>query len=149
AGPIVIASRRKGRRAILGVKAGAKLGRIKIRRGYAKVTRRLPNKWVDATRRARAKRGVPIGARRFGRVRSRHVHHGAPGDRDLDGIPDALDIDDNGNLVLDNFERSKAARAAQARDVLGLFSALNLFMDQTVNANAAALTQAQMDATLA
>ncbi len=155
AGPIVIARKRKGRLAILGVKAGARLGRVKLHRGYATLARRLRRKWVDTRRRSRARHGIPIGARRFGRVRSRRTHRGAPGDRDLDGIPNALDIDDDGDLVLDNFERRGRAGAAQsgctppcAAD-LGLASQLELRLEESVNANAGALSLQDLDARLA
>src|SRR5437867_3990827 len=73
AGPIVVAKKKKGKSAILGVKAGAKLGKVKVKRGkgFAKVKRKPPKKFVDAKRKARAKKGVPIGAGKFGRVRSK------------------------------------------------------------------------------
>lgn len=79
-GPVVV--RRKGRRAIVGVRAGARLGRIDVRRGYARPVRRLPGRWVDPTQTVRARHGVPIGARVFGRVRSK------PGDTEIPGDPD-------------------------------------------------------------
>ena len=44
AGPVVIGREKKGRVAIVGVKAGAKLGRIKIGRGYARLAKRLGKK---------------------------------------------------------------------------------------------------------
>jgi hypothetical protein len=150
AGPIVVGKAKKGKRAIVGVRAGAKLGKVKVKRrkGYAKLKRNLPKKFVDPKRQARAKKGVPIGAGNFGRVRSKHTKGGVPGDRDLDGIPDALDVDDNGNLILDNFERSTGARASQAANEFGLSSGFSLFIEQTVNANAAALTRQDIDAAL-
>jgi hypothetical protein len=137
AGPVVIASKRKGRRAILGVRAGARLGGIKIGRGYARVKKRLRRKWVDRSRTARARKGVPIGARVFGRVRSRPPRNPVPGDRDFDGIPDPLDIDDDGDLILDDVDRSRAARAAQeVFDSPFLHHFLELSLANTVNANA-------------
>src|SRR5207247_8621868 len=91
AGPIVVGG--GGKRAIVGAKAGAKLGTIDVRRGYAKVSRRLPRRSLDASRSARAKHGVPIGAGVFGRVRSRPPRRsgrtGLGQDLDLDGIPNA------------------------------------------------------------
>jgi hypothetical protein len=47
AGPIVVKRRKKGRVAILGVRAGARLGRVRIRRGYAIVAKRLPRRRID------------------------------------------------------------------------------------------------------
>lgn len=117
-GPIVLATAKHGKRALVGVSAGAKLGVITIKgsNGYSKVKRKPPKRFIDPDRYARARHGVPIGARKFGRVRSKHTHGGVPGDLDLDGIPDALDIDDDGDLVLDNFDRhrSTAKRGAPA-----------------------------------
>jgi hypothetical protein len=159
AGPILIGRKKKGRRTILGIKAGARLGRIKVRRGYARVVGRLPTKWVDKKRWARARRGVPIGAGNFGFVRAKPRRAAVQGDLDLDGIPDPLDVDDNGNLILDNFELGRRAATAEtassgdpcaapcAPDV-GLASILTLRIDQTVNANAAALTVEDIDAAL-
>lgn len=157
AGPIVVG--RKGKRAIVGVRPGAKLGRVRVnrRKGYARVSKRLRRRWLDASLIARARRGVPIGAGVFGRVRSRPAGGGAPGDRDLDGISGALDIDDDGDLLLDNFERStNQARAAQAGESPGapiyLDAQLNLPLSATVNANArpsgSPLTVGDIDAAL-
>ncbi|MEK6276855.1 MAG: hypothetical protein AABM29_02425 [Actinomycetota bacterium] len=150
AGPIVIGIKKKGKRAILGVKAGARLGKVKIkaRKGYAKLKRKLSKTLVDVKRKARAKNGVPIGAGRFGRVRSRHTHGGAPGDRDLDGIPDSLDIDDDGDLILDDIDRSSGARASQTSNEIGVSSSLGLDLSETVNANAAAVSDGDVDSAL-
>ncbi|MEK6276849.1 MAG: hypothetical protein AABM29_02395 [Actinomycetota bacterium] len=150
AGPIVIAKKKKGKRAILGVKAGAKLGKVKVkaRKGYAKVKRKLAKEFIDAKRRARAKKGVPIGAGKFGRVRSKKTGGGAPGDRDLDGVPAPLDIDDDGDLILDNLDRSTAARASQqVLDNALLHSALNRSLPESTNANAGSTDQ-QIEAAL-
>ncbi|MEX2196548.1 MAG: hypothetical protein WD844_14800 [Thermoleophilaceae bacterium] len=135
AGPIVVGRASRGRRAIVGVRSGAQLGRIGVRRGYARVSRRVRRKWIDPTRSARARRGVPIGAGKFGRVRSRPPRERIPGDVDFDGVPDSIDIDDDGDLVLDDVDRSTAARAAQALPPFHVFSDLTLFLEQTVNAN--------------
>jgi hypothetical protein len=152
AGPIVVGREKAGKRAILGVNAGANLGRIEVnaRKGYAKVKRRLPKKLIDTSRHARAKKGVPIGAGKFGRVLSRKTKGGAPGDLDVDGVSDPLDIDDDGDRILDSNDRntggSSRARASQAASEFHAFTRLTLTLDQTVNANAAALTDAQIDA---
>ena len=148
AGPVVVGKRRGGRRAIVGVLAGAKLGRISVRKGFARA--RPPRKWRDARRYARAKRGIPIGARRFGHVKSRKAHGGVPGDRDLDGIPNPLDIDDDGDRVLDNLDHSRRAGASQFH-ASGAFLLGPTFMGdlpQTANANAPGLSDAQVEAAL-
>jgi hypothetical protein len=151
AGPIVV-DRDGRRRAIMGVKAGAKLGRVQVngRKGFAKVSGELPEELLDEKRFARAKKGVPIGAGNFGRVRSSRTRGGAPGDRDLDGVPDTLDIDDDGDLVLDNVDTRPAnqARVAQAESGFGIRSVLAAPFWDTTNANATALTTDDIDATL-
>jgi hypothetical protein len=194
AGPIVVRRERRGRRAILGVRAGASLGRIRVRRGYAILAKRLRKRSIDASAWAQARRGVPLGARRFGRVRSRHgiaarkrvrtlrrklsrvrrklrrtrstrrrsllrrqirtltrrVRQAqAPrSDPDLDGIPDPLDIDDDGDLTLDNLDRSPGAQAAQAESGFGIHSDLGLPIYDTANANAPGSTEGEIEATL-
>ncbi|MGH2838953.1 MAG: hypothetical protein ACRDJY_11495, partial [Thermoleophilaceae bacterium] len=137
AGPIVVARKKKGKRAVLGVLPGAKLGVIKIRRGYAKLANPLHEKWVDASRLARARKGVPIGARVFGRVRSRPPRNAIPGDLDFDGVADQLDIDDDGDLILDDVDRSSTARASQQFIEGPEFqNSLELSLSDTVNAHA-------------
>ena len=70
AGPIVVGYQ-KGK-AIVGVRAGAKLGTIKVltSKGYARVAKTVRSKWLDAKRTALVKKKVPIGnGRNFGFVR--------------------------------------------------------------------------------
>jgi hypothetical protein len=150
AGPIAVGKRKKGKRAILGVKAGARLGKVKVkpRKGYAKVKRKLAKRFVDAKRKARAKKGVPIGAGKFGRVRSKRAGGGSPGDRDLDGVPDVFDIDDDGDLTLDDLDPSTAARTSQAANEFELHSVLALPPEEVVNANAATLGPADINEAL-
>jgi hypothetical protein len=140
AGPVVIDRAKRGKRAILGVRAGARLGKIKIRRGWARVTHRVADEWIDTSRRARARKGVPLGAGNFGFVRSQG-YGSSPGDRDRDGIPDAIDIAAGGGLVLNRLERAQRGRTAQGSSCCpAVLSALLLQLDQTVNANAATLS---------
>jgi hypothetical protein len=125
-GPIVLGGREHGKRAVVGVWAGAKLGLIKVRaaRGYAKVSH--PRKSaIDARRQARARRGIPIGAGKFGLVRSKPPKHPSRSDLDFDGVPDSLDIDIDGDLVLDDYDRQtngkRTSRRARAAAVGGTF----------------------------
>ena len=98
-GPVVVAGR--GSSVTLGVRPGANLGRIELRRGYARVVRRLPPKDVDRRVTASARRGVPLGASSRGWVRARARGPYGPGrDPDRDGIPDRFDVSDNGVLTL-------------------------------------------------
>lgn len=98
-------------RAVLGVRAGQRLGAVAIQAaGYAR-TRALGDRaWT-----VHATGGVPLAAGNLGLVRSPASGGAALRDRDLDGAPDALDVDDDGDLVLDDYDTSSAtARAAQA-----------------------------------
>jgi hypothetical protein len=150
AGPVVV--RRVKKKAILGVRPGARLGKVRVRRGYARVKKRLGEESVDTGVLARAKRGVPIGARRFGRVRSRKARNRGFGDRDLDGIPDVLDVDDDGDLILDRADTSTPSRSARTSqgpgEYFGFFSRLTLYLNDTANANASSLSTQQVDAAL-
>ena len=134
AGPIVVGQAKNGRRAIVGVKRGAQLGEVAVkpRKGYARA-RGIDPKKVDAKRRARARGGVPIGAGKFGFVRSRPLRPTSPGDRDADGIADPLDIDVNGNRIVDRYEgRTLATTAAEFTDIYVMVVGINA--DETVRA---------------
>lgn len=160
AGPVVIErAGKRGKRAILGLEAGSKLGKVKVRDGYAKLKEELPREDQDRTRKALANKGVPIGAAVFGRVVAAAT--GAPGpgrDQDLDGIPGALDIDDDGDLVLDNLDgptpspgmtSATAARGTPSpHDLFDIHSGLDLPIYDTANANAPGLTGANIEAAL-
>lgn len=117
AGPIVVGYK-KGK-AIVGVRAGAKLGLIKVLpgKGYARVKKTVRAKWLDATRVALVKKQVPIGnGRNFGFVKSSR-HNGASGnggDTDFDGVPNILDSAASGSRVLNSLAASSAAPAARA-----------------------------------
>ena len=147
AGPVVLGRRKDGRRALVVVRAGARLGAIRVRRGYATVTKRPAARRVDQDAVVRARRGKPIGAGRFGRVRSRRVTAPLTADRDIDGVPDVLDVDDDGDLILDKVDRS-ATRAAQAEERFDFHTRVTLTIDQTANANAAGLSGERMDTAL-
>lgn len=145
AGPIVVG--RKDKRAIVGVRAGAKLGTVEVLEGYARTAKELPGKRVDSARTARARKGVPIGAGVFGRVRATPKRGVVAGDLDIDGIPDRLDIDDDGDKVLDKLDRSTRTRASQSpghQDPFDLASALGAVpLEWTANVNAGS-TDAQI-----
>ena len=113
-GPLV--AKGKGGRVVVGVRAGAKLGKIRILEGYARPVRQPPRKSLDAGRTAVARKGVPIGVGRRGLVRARGHGGVGPGhDRDGDGIPGAFDVDDDGDLVLDVKERKARFDHSQKR----------------------------------
>lgn len=154
AGPIVVAEATAGEEAIVGVRAGAKLGRINVdpANGYATVARRLPRKYVDLKRTASAENGVPIGAGNLGRVLVGEPN-GPSSDLDLDGVPAPLDVDDDGDVILDPFDRDPGASAAYAAKVapdvvVAGRSLLNLDLPEIVNANAPGLSERQVEAAL-
>ena len=151
AGPVVVGKR--GKRAVVGVKAGAKLGTVKVHGSYGRVTKRLPKKHLNARQYARTRKGIPIGAGVYGFVSVSGVppssSQAPPGvDRDLDGVPNALDIDDDGDLRLDNFDQPSGPAAPQ-QETFPLNSALVLHMADTANVHAGPLSAAEVDAVLA
>lgn len=154
AGPVVVGEKDNGKLAVVGVKAGAKLGKVVIKggKGYAKLKKKLATKFVDAKRTATAKKGAPIGAGNFGRVRVKKLK-GPSSDPDLDGVPNLLDIDDNGNLILDKVDRSTTrsrARTAQAESPFYIGTSLfGGWFGDAVNANVRAVTDADIDQSLA
>ncbi len=156
AGPIVLDVRQRGRRVVVGTKAGAKLGTIRIKpsRGYAKVgrlTKRLQKQSFNPNRLARARRGVPTGAGNFGLVSSRVVKT-PRADNDLDGVPDPLDVDDDGDRILDNLDvaiSGQARATAVDEPAFGMTPTLTVPIADTINANAGGLTEQQRDAVFA
>ena len=116
-GPVV--ARGRGGRAVVRVRAGAKLGTLRVKNGWVKPGRRIASRRFDRGRPARARNGVPIGAGVLGRVRAPAVGPDGPGrDQDLDGLPGRFDVDDDGDLVLDTQEASRP-RAPRADLVTG------------------------------
>ncbi len=155
AGPVVVA--KKGKKVVLGVRAGAKLGKIVVRKGYATLARPARKGMIDASRSASARKGVPLGAGVYGRVRAAAKGTAGAGlDQDRDGIPGTFDVDDDGDLVLDNFEAkaqpnrfafSALAALADGPPQPGgsfLFSNFKLNLPESLNANAGGVTAEQV-----
>ena len=154
AGPIVVAEKEHGERAIVGIKAGAKLGKIEVNPadGYAELATRLPRKYVNLKRTSLAEQGTPLGAGNLGRVRV-STGGSAPGDGDLDGVPNAVDVDDDGDVILDRFDPESGTAAVRAPAatpdvVVRAISLLDLDLPDAVNANAPGLTEEQIEAAL-
>jgi hypothetical protein len=171
AGPIVVGGKRA--KVVVGLRGGGRLGTVKIKRGYG--VARAPRRAVDKRRMARARKGVPVGARTLGRVAGRSTGSGGAGlDTDRDGVPAAFDVDDDGDLLLDNVDTVSRSTLRQTpvsppapnpppvgppspggpgtpRATAGftLFSNLKLDIGLSLNANAGAVTDAQIDAALA
>jgi len=162
AGPVVIArTKRKAYTAFSGRGKRINLKKVRVRRGYGTVRRGvsrrlLEERAVDRGLWARANsRGKPVGAGKLGLVetRGRAAARGAgaagplPGtDSDADGLPNLADADDNGNGVIDQSDPEAPPAEAGARATV--FSTLPLEPEQALNANAAGVTEAQIDATL-
>jgi hypothetical protein len=154
AGPVVVGKR--GQQVVLGVRAGAALGTIVVRDGYATLARPLKKSKLDGSRRASARQGIPVGARVYGRVLSPAKGPAGAGlDQDRDGIPGTFDVDDDGDLVLDNFERqAPPQRFSALAALLGpgpgepnggfLFSNFKLNLPESLNANAGGVTAEQV-----
>jgi hypothetical protein len=181
AGPIVVAG--TGTKVVVGLRGRGRLGTVKVKRGYGVV--HAPKRALDKRRTARARKGVPRGAGVLGRVAGRAK--GTPGggvDVDRDGVPGAFDVDDDGDLLLDNVDRASQrtlrraaldpvnpnlpvglpnplqppAGAPGTPPAVGapgpapgftLFSNLKLDIGLSLNANAGAVTDAQIDDALA
>ena len=160
AGPVVVG--KKHGKVVLGIRRGAKLGALVVKPGYATPKRKLAARFVNPKVVATAKGGGPIGSKTFGLVPGSHLRQapgpvsptapgseGVPGptsgggDTDSDGVPNALDVDSNGNGVLDNVDPE-----APTPPGFGVFSQMFLTIDQTVNADAAAVTPDQIDAAM-
>ena len=77
----------------------------------------------------------------------------APGDGDLDGVPNAVDVDDDGDVILDRFDPESGTAAVRAPAatpdvVVRAISLLDLDLPEVVNANAPGLTEEQIEAAL-
>jgi hypothetical protein len=105
-GPVVAAG--SGRRVVVGFREGARLGPIVRRNGFWVLRRPLSRRFQDRGRTARARRGVPIGARSLGLVRATAVKSPGRGqDPDRDGIPSTFDVDADGDRVLNNVDPAR------------------------------------------
>jgi hypothetical protein len=114
-GPLVVDEKKKGNKAILGIRSGASIGRIDLRRGYVRPHEPLSPSKIDASISSKAESGIPLGAGVLGRVRGKTSGPSGLGrDPDRDGIASAFDVDDDGDLTLDNVEgpRASSHRAA-------------------------------------
>ncbi len=88
------------------------LGTFKRKSGYGAARAPVGRYFTTVAYTVAAKDGKPIGAGKYGRVKvgngtsTLKGYNGQGRDADLDGIPGAFDIDDNGNLIIDNVDRT-------------------------------------------
>jgi len=134
-------------------KAGKKLGVI-TKFGSAYVSRSASLGNVVPSDRAAATNFVPVGLAKLGlggatlsstKEFSTLADPGA--DSDLDGLVDALDIDDNGNGIIDNYDPSSSSSSSS--DTFKVFSNLKLDLSESLNLHATgSLSSAAIDAAL-
>ncbi len=143
AGPIVIA-RKGSKKSVMGVKGGVDLGKVKVKDGFATVAKKVRKKYQVRAATAKTNNGIPIGVGKMGLVMSAAGKSAAikandfeaedGGDEDDDGIPGAFDVDDDGDLDLDNVDAQYAAGIG--RKGFRVFSNLKLELNKSLNWNA-------------
>jgi hypothetical protein len=160
-GPVVLRRSRRGAYAALSGDS-AKLGRIRLRRGYA-APRRQPKAALVSTKRfIRLRRGKPVGAGRLGLVdlrRGRRVARTSAAqpppdgpappstpslgvDSDRDGLTNNYDVDDDGDAVLDSLDPDTGPPQNQ----LGMvFTNLKVSLERSQNANGATVNDDAID----
>jgi hypothetical protein len=134
-------------------KAGRKIGTVS-QSGLAYVLRSASLSPVVATDQATASNFVPVGLSTLGLgTGSAGVSRAvvalaeAGSDGDQDGLVDALDIDDNGNGVIDNYDSTTTASTSS--DSFRVFSNLKLDLAQSLNLHATgSLPTASIDTAL-
>jgi len=108
-GPIVLRSTATKAYVFIRGTADLNLRTVSLKSGFAKVSSMPTRRYQTlATYTAKVVGGRPAGAGKLGRIRTGKPMglRGAGADLDLDGVINAFDIDDNGNLILDNVDRS-------------------------------------------
>lgn len=178
AGPVLLnRSGTKGAtRLATATSATVALGTIRVTKGYGALITALPTAMTLAKGKvALTKSGAPVGAGRLGLVRratakaSRQGGGGAPGgactsssatdaaaggDCDQDGVPNAVDVDDNGNLTLDAVDPVSSQVSAKLNPYSGLRPSMqntsNVYIGTTrdqINASLGAAPSAATGAT--
>jgi hypothetical protein len=137
-GPVVIA--RRGKRAIVRVRAGAHLGTIAVRASYGLVLKEPSRRRLGRGRSVRANNGIPIGVGRLGLVRSTPRGPVGPGhDRDADGIPGLWDVDDDGDLKPDPAENRRSRMGSGLRSAGGLAACVESVCSGRISLGASSL----------
>jgi hypothetical protein len=147
-GPVVIAAR--GKRAIVRVRAGARLGTIAVRGSYGLVLKEPRRRWRGRGRSVRANDGTPIGVGRLGLVRSTPRGPVGPGhDRDADGIPGLWDVDDDGDLKPDPAEGRRSEKGSGLRSAGGLAACVEPVCSGRISLGASSLDDMDTEVWLA
>lgn len=151
-GPLVL--RAKGGTGFLALSGKpGNLGQIVLHDGWAAPARPAPGKVADRTRPTGLDvDGAPLGAGRLGMVAtasalraadtSEDDPHSAGVDPDGDGIVNAYDADDDGDLLLDNQDPDNSAEQG------GVFSTLFVTLNNSLNANVGTVTREAIDASI-
>ncbi|MDP3972353.1 MAG: hypothetical protein Q8P61_05515 [Candidatus Nanopelagicales bacterium] len=143
------------------------LGKIRLRNGWAAPNKPLAARLVERKKSfsSLARKGVPLGAGNGGRVavataQLRNAANHPAADLDRDGVISAFDVDDNGNLILDNVDTAnlrgnvRSARdagpegslASEGFRMFSNYKATEPSFSDVINANVAVPTTAQLDA---
>lgn len=136
-------------------KAGKTLGKLE-RSGLAYVAKRVALATVNSQAKSAAVAYVPVGLKTMGLPKTlsarafyamtRISAGGAPTvDVDKDGLVEALDVDDNGNGIIDNYDTSAVTQPANSFRV---FSNFKLEMNESLNLHATGLSTALVDSAL-
>lgn len=156
-GPIVLKHKKK--RAYVTLRgASVNLGKVKIKRGYAVVAKKLPkravsNKWAKANSKGKPKGAGRLGllkrskGKRKGRGKKAMIAKkkgpaGSSGslDSDRDGIAKQFDVDGNANGVLDSMEGR-----SEMRSPANMFSNLKVPIDVSLNLNATGIKMSDVN----
>lgn len=147
-GPVVLG--RRARRAYVALTGhSTALGKVVLRENYAQPQKAIPARFMQRSIAAHTnRRGRPVGAGKLGFVKrsSRSAAIVAasakdPGsDPDADAIPNAIDVDDNGNLKLDAVDTHTVSVNK------GPVSTLFIEFQRGLNANASGVTRKLIDA---
>jgi len=111
-GPVLLGGSGKKVYATIKGSGNLALGTFKRKSGYAAARAPVGRYFTTVAYTVAAKNGKPIGAGKYGLVKvgngksTLKGYNGQGRDADLDGIPGAFDIDDNGNLIIDNVDRT-------------------------------------------
>lgn len=134
-------------------RAGANLGRLKPARStgalIATIAKDAYRKSLVTASTAQATRFIPVGIATNGLNKGGHVLVQGPigiratsDDADSDGLVNALDSDDDGDGILDNYDDSSSSSGSSSFNV---FSNFKLSIDQSLNLHATGLSRDRID----